>query len=161
MAPLQLAIRPPEQSSIRVPTQPPQVTVTTGALTLSSTNANTIHIDAFGTAAINWDKLTSTAAIALGNTASTLQVNIASGLNFTAGQTYVSLMVPRLPARLTESTITISSLSADISSPRTTLPPDSIYRCSRAEHMVCGGISTGRHRIHTEETCPRLRFIRG
>ena len=66
-------------------------TLTTGALTLSSTNANTIHIDAFGTAAINWDKLTSTAAIALGNTASTLQVNIASGLNFTAGQTYVLL----------------------------------------------------------------------
>ena len=33
----------------------------------------------------------STAAIALGNTASTLQVNIASGLTFTAGQTYVLL----------------------------------------------------------------------
>jgi autotransporter-associated beta strand protein len=66
-------------------------TLTTGALTLSSTNANTFHIDAFGTLATAWDKLTSAAAIALGNTASTLQVNIASGLNFTAGQTYVLL----------------------------------------------------------------------
>jgi hypothetical protein len=66
-------------------------TLTTGALTLSSTNANTFHIDAFGTATTDWDKLTSTGAIVLGNAASTLQVSIAAGLNFLPNQTYVLL----------------------------------------------------------------------
>jgi len=66
-------------------------TLTTGALTLSSTNANTVHIDAFGTATNTWDKVVSTAAITLGNLASTLQVNIASGLTFTPNQTYILL----------------------------------------------------------------------
>src|SRR4029077_6990633 len=61
------------------------------ALTLSSVNANTFHIDAFGTATTDWDKLVSTGAIALGNTASTLEVSIASGLTFAANQTYILL----------------------------------------------------------------------
>jgi autotransporter-associated beta strand protein len=60
-------------------------TLTTGAVTL--TGANTVHIDAFGTLATQWDKLVSTGAISLGTT-STLQVIIASGLTFTSGTTY-------------------------------------------------------------------------
>jgi len=63
-------------------------TLTTGALTL--TGANTVHIDAFGTSATQWDKLISTGAISLGTT-SALDVTIASGLTFTAGSTYVLL----------------------------------------------------------------------
>jgi len=63
-------------------------TLTTGALTL--TGANTVHIDAFGTLATQWDKLVSTGAISLGTT-SALDVTIASGLTFTAGTTYVLL----------------------------------------------------------------------
>ena len=63
-------------------------TLTTGALTL--TGANTVHIDAFGTAITQWDKLVSTGAISLGTT-SALDVTIASGLTFTAGSTYVLL----------------------------------------------------------------------
>jgi autotransporter-associated beta strand protein len=63
-------------------------TLTTGALTL--TGANTVHVDAFGTATTAWDKLVSTGAISLGTT-STLDVTIASGLTFTAGTTYVLL----------------------------------------------------------------------
>ena len=63
-------------------------TLTTGALTL--TGANTVHIDAFGTATSQWDKLVSTGAISLGTT-SALDVTIASGLTFTAGSTYVLL----------------------------------------------------------------------
>lgn len=64
-------------------------TLTTGALTL--TGANTVHIDAFGTATSQWDKLVSTGAIDLGTMTSTLDVTIASGLNFSAGTTYVLL----------------------------------------------------------------------
>jgi len=63
-------------------------TLTTGALTL--TGANTVHIDAFGTATNQWDKLVSTGAIALGST-STLGVTIASGLGFAANSVYVLL----------------------------------------------------------------------
>lgn len=63
-------------------------TLTTGALTL--TGANTVHIDAFGTSTTQWDKLVSTGAISLGST-SALELSIASGLNFTAGTTYVLL----------------------------------------------------------------------
>ena len=63
-------------------------TLTTGALTL--TGANTVHIDAFGIATNQWDKLVSTGAISLGTT-STLGVTIASGLSFTPGATYVLL----------------------------------------------------------------------
>ena len=63
-------------------------TLTTGAVTL--TGANTVHIDAFGTATNQWDKLVSTGAISLGTT-STLDVTIASSLTFTPGTTYVLL----------------------------------------------------------------------
>ena len=63
-------------------------TLTTGAVTL--TGANTVHIDAFGTATTAWDKLVSTGAISLGTT-STLDVTIASGLTFNPGDTYVLL----------------------------------------------------------------------
>ena len=63
-------------------------TLTTGALTL--TGANTFHVDAFGTATTAWDKLVSTGAIALG-TMSTLDVAIATGLNFTNGTVYTLL----------------------------------------------------------------------
>lgn len=61
-------------------------TLTTGALTL--TGANTVHIDAFGTAANQWDKLgVSSGGVTLGTT-STLELSIASSLSFTAGTTY-------------------------------------------------------------------------
>lgn len=63
-------------------------TLTTGALTLSS-NANTFHVDAFGTAANQWDKLVSTGAITLGGGSSTLDVTITGGLSFTPGAVYV------------------------------------------------------------------------
>jgi autotransporter-associated beta strand protein len=62
-------------------------TLTTGALTLS-TGANIFHVDAYGTSTSNWDLLVVNGAVALGGT-STLQLNIASGLSFTAGQTYI------------------------------------------------------------------------
>jgi autotransporter-associated beta strand protein len=65
-------------------------TLTVGSLTLSATNASTIHIDAFGTGTNEWDKLISTGAIAL-NTLGTLDVTIASGLTFTPGSTYTLL----------------------------------------------------------------------
>jgi fibronectin-binding autotransporter adhesin len=54
-------------------------TLTIGALTL--TGANTLHIDASGTLTSNWDKLVAN-GVTLGTT-STLQLSIASGLNFT------------------------------------------------------------------------------
>jgi fibronectin-binding autotransporter adhesin len=60
-------------------------TLTTGALTL--TGSNVFHIDAFGTAAGNWDKLIATAGVTLGTT-STLELSIASGLTFTNGTQY-------------------------------------------------------------------------
>lgn len=62
--------------------------LTTGALTL--TGANTAHFDAFGTATSQWDSVVSTGGISLGST-STLEMSIASGLNFTPGTTYVLL----------------------------------------------------------------------
>jgi hypothetical protein len=58
---------------------------TTGALTLASTA--TFHGDAFGTNALtDWDKLVVGGTANLGS--STLQIIIASGLTFTAGDTY-------------------------------------------------------------------------
>jgi fibronectin-binding autotransporter adhesin len=65
-------------------------TLNVGSLTLSPTNASTVHIDAFGTATSSWDKLVSAGAISL-NTLGTLDVTIASGLTFAAGTTYVLL----------------------------------------------------------------------
>jgi hypothetical protein len=59
-------------------------TLTTGALTLVSTAI--FHVDAFGTATANWDKLVVNGLATLGS--STLQVIIASGLTFTPGTTY-------------------------------------------------------------------------
>jgi hypothetical protein len=64
-------------------------TLHTGALTL--TGANTFHVDAFGTAANQWDQVVvgGSGAAALGTTSS-LQLAIATaGLNFIAGTTYV------------------------------------------------------------------------
>jgi autotransporter-associated beta strand protein len=60
-------------------------TLTVGALTL--TGANTLHIDAFGTGAGEWDKLIANGVI-LGTT-STLQLSIAGSLTFTPGTEYV------------------------------------------------------------------------
>ena len=59
-------------------------TLTTGALTLASTA--TFHVDAFGTAADNWDKLVVNGSANLGS--STLEVIIANGLGFNPGDTY-------------------------------------------------------------------------
>ena len=60
-------------------------TLTTGALTLASSNK--LHIDAFGTLANNWDQLVAN-GVNLG-TVSTLELSIASGLNFAGGTTYI------------------------------------------------------------------------
>jgi hypothetical protein len=57
---------------------------TTGALTL--TGSNTLHIDAFGTAQNTWDQVAAN-GVTLGLTSS-LQLSIASGLNFTSGSMY-------------------------------------------------------------------------
>jgi fibronectin-binding autotransporter adhesin len=59
-------------------------TLTIGALTL--TGANTLHIDASGTLAANWDKLVANGAT-LGST-STLQLSIANSLTFAWGSQY-------------------------------------------------------------------------
>jgi fibronectin-binding autotransporter adhesin len=59
-------------------------TLTTGALTLASTA--TFHIDAFGTATNEWDKVVVNGSASLGS--STLEVIIASGLSFNPGDTY-------------------------------------------------------------------------
>jgi autotransporter-associated beta strand protein len=62
-------------------------TLHTGALTL--TGANTFHVDAFGTAANQWDQVVVSGLAALGTT-SQLQLNIATaGLNFIANTTYI------------------------------------------------------------------------
>jgi fibronectin-binding autotransporter adhesin len=61
-------------------------TLNTGALTMSGTS--TFHIDAAGTLATDWDKLNVTGAVALG-TQATLQLSIASGLNFASGAQYM------------------------------------------------------------------------
>ena len=64
-------------------------TLHTGALTLAG--ANTLHVDAFGTATTQWDQVVvgGTGAATLGTTSS-LQLAIATaGLNFTAGTTYI------------------------------------------------------------------------
>ena len=60
-------------------------TLSTGSLTM--TGSNVFHVDASGTAATSWDKLNVTGAVVLGTT-STLELSIASGLNFTLGSQY-------------------------------------------------------------------------
>ena len=60
-------------------------TLGTGALTLIGSNV--FHVDASGTAATSWDKLNVTGGVILGTT-STLELSIASGLNFTWGSQY-------------------------------------------------------------------------
>jgi fibronectin-binding autotransporter adhesin len=60
-------------------------TLSTGALTLAGTNI--FHVDAFGTLATQWDQLNVTGGVTLGTT-STLQLAIASALNFQAGSQY-------------------------------------------------------------------------
>jgi hypothetical protein len=60
-------------------------TLHTGALTL--TGANTFHVDAFGTAANQWDQVVVSGSAALGTT-STFQLSIPTGLNFQANTTY-------------------------------------------------------------------------
>jgi len=58
-------------------------TLTTGAVTMTS---SVFHVDAFSTAATGWDKLSANGVTLLGT--STLELSIASGLNFSAGQTF-------------------------------------------------------------------------
>jgi autotransporter-associated beta strand protein len=60
-------------------------TLSTGSLTM--TGSNVFHVDASGTAATSWDKLNVTGSLVLGTT-STLELSIASGLNFTWGSQY-------------------------------------------------------------------------
>jgi hypothetical protein len=62
-------------------------TLTTGALTLASTA--TFHVDAFGTATNEWDKVVVNGSANLGS--STLDVIIASGLTFTPDTVYTLL----------------------------------------------------------------------
>ena len=77
-------------------------TLTTGALTL--TGANTFHVDAFGTAANQWDKLVVNGAASLDG-ASVLQLTIGTaGLNFIAGTTYVLIDATSISGAFTNAT---------------------------------------------------------
>jgi fibronectin-binding autotransporter adhesin len=60
-------------------------TLSTGSVTM--TGSDVFHVDASGTAAASWDKLNVTGGVTLGTT-STLELSIASGLNFTWGSQY-------------------------------------------------------------------------